>query len=401
MKIFFFFSSLLIGFLIYGLFLSQYDFLAVETSLTPQNPEGYYDYRGITHSHSDLSTGSRSQEEINLEAQKANLDFIIHTELNYFGQEGRTESYLNKLLVLQADEFSYLDSHILVYPGDAKHRFSGLGETQVFLADVLSKKSSEKNSDLIALAHPFKDGSAWSGEYPEGLNGMEVLNLKSIWQSGWNESKLSFLWSVLIYPFNSRLALLRIYEAPARELQLWDKLSAYNRFVGLLGNDANARLSSVGKNFFRFPSYQESFSIASNHVLLSSELTGDFESDRAKILRALNNGNFYLCMDLLGDPKGFLAEVKTNTNSYLPGSRIRLKEHPWLNVKLPKAPRFPFEIRVVHDGNLMKTFNEPSISTQLTEKGTYRIAVRVIPTLPLPDGKRWFSWIFTNPFTVD
>lgn len=401
MKRFFVFSSLLISFLIYGLFVSQYNFLAVEASLTSQNPDGYYDYRGVTHSHSDLSTGSRNQDEINQEAQKANLDFLIHTELNYFGRENRVEGYFNKLLVLQANEFSYLDSHIILYPGESKHSFSGLGETQVFLADVLSKKSSEKNSDLIALAHPFKDGSMWSGEYPEGLNGMEIINLKSVWQNAWNESKLSFFWSILIYPFNSRLALLRIYQAPEKELHLWDKLSSHNRFVGLLGNDATARLSSFGKSFFRFPSYQESFSIASNHVLLSSELTGDFESDKNKILRALNNGNFYLCMDLLGDPKGFLAEVKTNSNSYLPGSRIRLKEHPWLNVKLPKTPRFPFEIRVLHNGNLMKTFNEPSISMELTEKGSYRVVIRVIPTLPLPDGKRWFSWIFTNPFTVD
>ncbi|OQW50574.1 MAG: hypothetical protein A4S09_01925 [Proteobacteria bacterium SG_bin7] len=401
MKKFFIFSAFLISFLIYGLFVSQYNFLAVDTSLSSQNPEGYYDYRGVTHSHSDLSTGSRNQDEINHEAQKANLDFLIHTELNYFSQRTRTEGYFNKLLVLQADEFSYLDSHIIVYPADSKHHFSGLGETQVFLADVLSKKSSEKNSDLIALAHPFKDGSTWSGEYPEGLNGVEVLNLKSIWQNAWRESKLSFLWSILIYPFNSRLALLRIYDAPERELQLWDKINSRFQSVGLLGNDATARLSSIGKNFFRFPSYQESFSIASNHVLLGSELTGDFESDRNKILHALNNGNFYLCMDLLGDPKGFIAEIKANANSYLPGSTIRLKEQPWLYVKLPKTPRFPFEVQVFQNGKLMKTFNEPSITMELTEKGSYRIAVRVIPTLPLPDGKRWFSWIFTNPFTVE
>lgn len=400
MKPFFILSFALIVFLMYGLFLSQYNFLAIETSLTSQNPDGYYDYRGVTHSHSYLSTGSSTQEEINQAAQRAGLDFLIHTELNYYGVEPRAEGYFNKLLVMQGDEYSYLDSHILVYSAEPRH-LSGLGETQVFLADVLSKKASEKSSDLIVLAHPFKDGSNWPGEYPEGIRGLEVLNLKSVWQNGWNESKLSFIWSLFVYPFNSRLALLRIYFPPSREIQLWDKLGAKNNFIGLLGNDATARLSSLGRGFFRFPSYQESFSIASNHVLLTSELTGDFESDRAKIFRALSNGNSYQCMDLLGDPKGFIAEVKTEKKSFLPGSRVRLSEHPRLRVHLPKVPRFPYEIRVLHNGTLMKTFNEPEVSVELLAKGTYRIVVRVIPTLPLPDGKRWFSWIFTNPFMVE
>ncbi len=401
MKKFFVLSFILIVLLIYGLFLSQYNFLAIETSLAPQNPDGYYDYRGVTHSHSDLTTGSSSQEEINQAAQRAGLDFLIHTELNYFNAGARPEGFFNKLLVLQGNEYSYLDTHLLVYNGGARHAFSGLGEVQVYLADLLSKRKTDSRSEMVVLAHPYKDGSSWAGEYPEGLNGIEVLNLKSIWQNAWSESKLSFIWSLFVYPFNSRLALLRIYSPPARELQLWDKLNSKSQLVGLLGNDATARLSSVGKGFFRFPSYQESFSIASNHVLLSSELTGDFESDRNKIIRALASGNFYFCMDLLGDPKGFLAEVKAGNKTYLPGAKIKLSEHPKLQVRLSKSPRFPYEIRILHNGNLMKTFNEPSVTAELMATGSYRVVVRVIPTLPLPDGKRWFSWIFTNSFDIE
>ncbi len=33
--------------------------------------------------------------------------------------------------------------------------------------------------------------------------------------------------------------------------------------------------------------------------------------------------------------------------------------------------------------------------------GVYRVIARVFPTLTLPDGQRWITWIYSNPFYVE
>jgi hypothetical protein len=40
------------------------------------------------------------------------------------------------------------------------------------------------------------------------------------------------------------------------------------------------------------------------------------------------------------------------------------------------------------------------IDYAITTPGVYRLEVRVIPLLPLPDAKKWIGWIYTNPFFV-
>ncbi len=401
MKRLVFCSSIILAAMAYGLFISQYNIGIIDNDLNLKNPEGYYDYRGVTHSHSNLSTGSAPQNEVIESAQKAGLDFLFLTELNYLGEETRLEGYFEKLLVLQSNEYSYLDSHVLYYDHHSTSPYKGLGEVQVFLADLLSKKQSESAPGFSVLAHPFKEGYSWTREMPEGLEGVEIINLKSIWQNSWNESKISFLWSVFVYPFNPQLALIRLYLEPAREIALWDKLNEKKKVHAFLGNDSTARLASIGETYFKFPSYEDSFAIASNHVLLTSELTGDFNSDRDKIMRALRNGNFYLCLDLLGNPKGFFAEINSASRNYLPGSSITLAEARTLTIKLPKAPSVPYEIRIIKDGQLLQTYNVPEVSYAITTKGVYRVVVRVIPTFPLPDGKKWIPWIHTNAFYVN
>jgi hypothetical protein len=37
---------------------------------------------------------------------------------------------------------------------------------------------------------------------------------------------------------------------------------------------------------------------------------------------------------------------------------------------------------------------------KITERGLYRVHVRVSPFFPIPDAKKWMTWIMTNPFNV-
>ncbi|MCB0412063.1 MAG: hypothetical protein KDD22_06020, partial [Bdellovibrionales bacterium] len=151
-----------------------------------------------------------------------------------------------------------------------------------------------------------------------------------------------------------------------------------------------------------FPSYESLFAIGSNHILLRSELTGNGKADREKVLHALKAGQFYFSIDLLGNPKGFNAFIidKKSSKIYLMGSEVSLKPGMELQVRLPGAPFVPFDIDIYRNGERILTSNSHVTQLAIHEPGVYRVRVRVIPTFPLPDGKKWIPWIYSNPFYV-
>lgn len=385
----------------YGLILSQMNVNVIQERLEPSNFPGYYDYRGASNVHTSLGLGSGTANEVIKGAQEAGLDFLFMTDLNLFGEPAVPDAYHRQLLVMSAAEYSYLDSRLLLYDLAKRHELETLGQAQVLLADLLSQSGSDEQQDLIVLAHPFKPGFSWSGAYPSGLDGIEVINLKSVWQQAWNNSKISFLWSALVYPFNSQLALLRLYEEPQKELALWDQLSASRRTIGMAGAEATAKTSPIGSFYLKFPAYQTSFGLVSNHVLLRSELTGEVESDRRKILKALSNGQFYFSLDVLGNPKGFAAYIQDGERTLPMGSRVKWSPGMKIMVHLPRKPRTPFETAFLKDGQHIMSSNSVDTEYEIHGPGVYRVVVRIFTALTLPDGQRWISWIYSNPFYVD
>lgn len=384
----------------YGLFLAHYDVTVVSEEFSSDRRSDYYDYRGYTNVHSSVNLGSGSYQEVIEAAQAKSADFLFFTDHNVFGERPSLEGYHGKLLVLQGSSYSYLDSRLITYEIQNSHQIETLGQAQILFADLLSREGMDAEDDLLVLAHPFKPGFEWSGNYPPGLDAIEVINLKSIWQTAWAKEKLSFIWSVLVYPFNSDLAWLRLYSEPRQEVGLWDQLSASKKTIGFAGSEATARTGGIANYHLRFPSYDVLFSLLSNHVLLKSELTGDTEGDRRKILDALNNGQFYMSIDLLGDPKGFSAYISESEKTYPMGSELKHREGLRLHLNLGKKPKVDFETVIYKDGERVASSNSVDTEYVIHEPGVYRATVRVIPLLPLPDGKRWITWLYTNPFYV-
>ncbi len=384
----------------YGLFLAHYDVRVVAEDFKSNNPSEFYDYRGFTNVHSSVNLGTGSYQDVIQAAQEKGADFLFFTDLNVFGEEPTIEGYHGKLLVLKGASYSYLDSRLITYDLLGSHRIETLGQAQILFADLLSRDGSDAADDLLVLAHPFKPGFEWNGPYPAGLDGIEVINLKSIWQMAWAKEKLSFFWSVLVYPFNADLAWLRLYQEPRREMGLWDQLNGKQKTIGFAGTDATARTGGIGNFHLRFPSYHVLFSLLSNHVLLKSELTGDPDGDRRKIMDAFNEGQFYMSIDLLGDPKGFAAYIVEGEKVYQMGSQLKFREGLQLRVRLGQKPKVDFETVIYKDGERVASSNSVETEYIIHEPGVYRATVRVIPLLPLPDGKRWITWLYTNSFYV-
>jgi hypothetical protein len=389
-------------YIIYGTYLAQYDVRILPEELVAEPPKGFLDYKGVTNVHTSLSTGSGDIPTVIAAAQAAGLDFLSITDLNLYDKPNSLAGYHGSLMVMMDGEYSYLNSRLLNIGATSTKHLQGVGRSQVLFADLLSQTERDPEAGLLILAHPMKGRYRWTGEYPPGLDGIEVINLKNVWQEAWENKKLSFFASLFQFPFNEKLALLRLFENPEEELHILDELSAKRPVVAIAGADADAKMV-VGGSFLRFPSYETLFSLVRNHVLLRSELVGDARADSEKLAAALRAGQFYMSLDILGNPKGFNAVIRRKTGGpVLPmGSRVAFEDGLSLEINLPQRPAAPVDIIIYRNGEKMMTSNSQVTQYYLNSPGVYRVMVRVIPTLPLPDGKKWIPWIYTNSFYVE
>ncbi len=411
-------TLILIGYFIYGFYLSQNNLVVVPTNLKREAGGAFYDYRGVTNVRTNLSNGSSSPLEVISEAKLAGLDYLFITDVNQFEQSESLNGYNGNLFVSVAGEYSFLDSRLLFYNlGTGKKSPADYASTNLYFTDLLSQKFSEntravKNisneslndnlkDTLLVLAHPFQNGPTWTGAYPPGLDGLEILNPKAISAGAWARSKLNVIWSFIIYPFNPRYAFLRLFREPVEELALWDQLSKDHPMIAFGGVDASARAVPWANALLKFPAYQTSFEITNNHVLLTSELTGSYQKDRQKIMTALRKGHFYISLDLLGDPKGFTSFMEDKDKQILMGEKIKFNKGLRLMTRLPTEPKDFYEVVVFKNGEREYTANSSETSYSISGPGIYRVIVRVSPTLPLPEGKKWFTWIYTNNFYVN
>ncbi len=400
MKTLIFSTFFLLSYIIYGFYISQFDVGATRSDLEVKTDSPFRDYKGLINIHTQKSLGSGTIPQINEEAKVAGADFILYTDFNIFDNVPTPDTYDGRLLVLSGVKYSYLDSRITFYSPSDKNLGYSLGEAQTALSDLISQDPSSRPESLVILTHPSLKGFEWSGEWPEGFDGIEILNTKAMAARSWNYSKISSIWSLFIYPFNPQLALFRLFLEPREELGLLDQLSLKKKVFAYAGSEASARAIPWAGYLIRFPSYHKTFELLSQHVLLEGELTGSLQQDKAKVFEALKKGQFYICLDLLGDPRGFYTYVANNKEIYSMGSTLKWNKNLVLKAKIPEKPKAYFEIVVLKNGQRYKTVNKTEIEVPLDGPGVYRIQVRIAQRFPLPDATKWITWIYGNPYYV-
>lgn len=393
------FAFFLICFFTYGFYISQFE---LSFNLRKTTTTGfYYDYKLGMNVHSNLSIGSEPLSVILSEARKSENKLIMMTDLN---PQVKTpnDSYLMNIGVLQGAKYGYKDSRLIYYSTKEKNLGMRTGESQLMLSDLLSQPTSKNSDSLLVLAHPFKSDFNWKGDLPEGLDGIEIANLKSLAQRSWNYSRLSTIWSLMLYPFNPQYALMRLFQEPTEELMLFDQVSQTRRLVAFQGAEASARAIPLADWLVKFPSYERVLSMASNHLLLTSELTGNMAEDNQKIMSALKRGQFYICFDTLGNPNGFETYLfkENDRQRYSMGSEVEYSDSLRLYFKLPAEPTSFYEVVLYKNGQRVDTINTFEGILPLQGPGTYRLQVRISPRFPLPDAIKWLTWIYTNNFYV-
>lgn len=389
--------------LTYAIALSLRDTAIIPETFDAKNHPGFYDYRGAINVQTSLTHGFLTPSEAIRAAQETKLDFLIFSELNRFLPGGAPEGWQRQTLVLNGGKYSYLESRVLSMDPERLKTSESLGQAQTTIADLLSRvgdrQSVQGSKDSLILGQVSRDGTEWSGAHPAGLSGLEVLNIRQSIARMWRDARLSMLWSILIYPFNSDLALVRLFADFDTSFETWDRLSRERRVFGILGTDAGLPSSVLGITV-RSPGYETLFKLASNHVLLRSELTGDTQSDRKKLLTALTEGQSYMAFDVLGQTKGFATWYEDGGGIQSLGSRLKLQDGGRVMVRLPKKPMVPFEIAVYRDGLSIMTSNSTETEFRVLQSGVYRIVVRLFVSPSLFDGGRWIPWIMTNPIVI-
>lgn len=390
--------------LTYAIALSLRDTAQVPATLDEKNHPGFYDYRGVINVQTSLSHGFLTPAETIRVAQESKLDFLVFNELNRFIPGGAPEGWQRQLLVLNGGKYSYLESRLLSLNPERLKAAESLGQTQTIIADLLSRVGDKQvhadaAKDALILGQISRDGTEWTGSHPVSLAGLEVLNIRQSIARMWRDARLSMIWSALIYPFNSDLALVRLFADLDTSFETWDRLSRERRTIGILGTDAGLPSSILGVTV-RIPGYDTLFALASNHVLLRSELTGDFESDRRKLLDGILEGQTYMAFDVLGQTKGFASWYEDSAGIRSIGARVKLEDGSRLMVRLPKKPTVPFETAILRDGVSIMTSNSTETEFRILQPGVYRVVVRLFVSPSLFDGGRWIPWIMTNPFVV-
>ncbi|MES3039251.1 MAG: hypothetical protein V4736_15190 [Bdellovibrionota bacterium] len=391
-------SALLISYFVYGFYLSQIDFSVVTAPEETRQTPGSFKYKGVLNVLSSRSQGSARPEGIIMSAKNAGLDYVVFTDLPPGDNSQLLKGYSGTTVLMDAQRVSYLDSRMFFLTANGIDEGMSESELQVKVTDYVTQIKPLPNFVSI-LSLPLQANFP-TENFPPGVHGIEVVNVREISMKAWQESKLNVIWSLLIYPFNYKLAFLRLFNEPDEHWAYFDRVAVERQIVAFGGSEASARAFPWSNFLLRFPSYQRIFEMMSQHVILRSELTGIYSDDFEKILEAFIKGHFFICMDILGDPQGFSVVMKDDKKKYLMGDKVEFKKNLLMEFSLPEPKTF-FEVILWRNGEKYKIFNTHQFDLPIKEPGVYRLQVRVSPYLPLPDAKKWMTWIYTNPFFVE
>jgi len=347
-----------------------------------------YTYPGNIHIHSTYSDGSGSIKQIASHAARAGLSFVIITDHETL--EGLAEEGLHsKVVTLVGIEINRPHSHYLAF-----------GLTEPPASDP---ENPQKVIDAVRtagglgfIAHPFEKGSPYleKGQaYPWkhwpvfGFTGLEIWNYSSHWR-GLHPSLLRTIY----YFFFNRKAAMR--GAPPELLALWDCYNASGqRVVGIGGSDAHAFIYRLGFLPLHIFSYQYIFSTVNTYLLLEEELAEDFQTAKAQILSALNEGRCYISFDSLAKGSDFNFYAVSGEKRYLMGSALVFTPGLTLEAKVPVKSAL---IKLVRNGQVIHTGSGSSLSFPVQQPGIYRLEVFIKPFLGRPR-----PWIYSNPTFIN
>jgi len=347
---------------------------------------------GVLHVHTNLSCGSGSLPQVIGAARDADLSFLAITDHNLaMSQAAVNAADPPDFAVIDGEEVSTSTGHFLALGvSDTWPRGSSY-DARTLLA------SARQAGAVNFIAHPFGLREHWHEWESPDYYGMEIWNDDAVWRQN---GPLAMFTSLLLYPINSRLALVRLARTPTDNLAKWDQLQEQRHVAGICGSDAHAAITVNNQTVARFPGYYSVFSLIRQHVLLDA--SGDpNHASASDILAALKQGNAFCAVDALAPSDGFVQQIQSDAVSGQPvgpGHSVAYMPGATLHVAVP-AGSPPAMLRVLRDGQEIAKQQTQSIDMLLPGPGRYR-AEAYLRQPGLTGFGRWTLWIFANPVQV-
>ena len=340
------------------------------------------------HVHSTYSDGTRPMAEVIAAAKLAGLDVLLFNDHDTLaGQTDGFEGYHGRVLVIVGYEISGPHNHYLVY-GPSTLVDYDWREPQEFIDRV------REDGGIGFIAHPFEQGSplseggrafTWDDWSVRDFDGLEIWNYSSSWKAG------LFKYSTAILRYFQRRGTVK---GPDRAtLAKWDELGQTRRVPGVGGSDAHAfKAKLLGFLNFTIFEYEYLFRAVNTHLLLPEQLTGDYESDRAAVIKALAEGSCFISHDRIHPGRGFDFRLENDGRRRCgQGGEVSLEPGDVLVWNLPARARF----RVIRDGTEILNGSGSKGLLAIDRPGVYRLEADR-PALffgPRP-------WLFSNPVYV-
>jgi hypothetical protein len=345
---------------------------------------------GVLHVHTNASCGSGSLPQVIDFAKRADLSFVAISDHNLALSRAAVDAAdPPEFAVIDGEEVSTSSGHYLAlgitdsWPRGTSH-------------DARSLMASTRQAGAVNfIAHPYGLRERWRDWSIPDYDGMEIFNDDAIWRKN---TILDLTIAFLMYPVNSRLALLRLARTPHENLTQWDALQQTRLVAGICGSDAHAAINVNGRIIARFPGYLPVFSLIREHVLLPDTPGLDRDhASAASILAALKDGHSFCSVDAIFPADGFTQTVTAATTAG-PGDSIAYASGATLHVTAPAhAP--PTMIRILRDGREIVRQQTNSLDLPLPGPGRYR-AEAYLRQPGLTGWRRWTLWVVPNPVNV-
>jgi hypothetical protein len=347
---------------------------------------------GVIHVHTNASCGSGSLPEVIATAKNADLSFVAITDHNLALSDGEIAAAdPPEFAVIDGEEVSTANGHFLALGVSGNRWNRGAGY------DTHSLMHSSRQAGAVNfIAHPYGLRDRWTDWGATEYDGIEIFNDDAIWRKN---TVFDIAVAALLYPVNSRLALLRLARTPSENFAKWDQLLETRAVAGICGSDAHANVIVNRVAIAKFPSYLSVFSLARQHVLLPD--TPGLDPDRAgadTILAAIRSGNSFCGVDALYPADGFKQTITSTKQKAGPGNSIEWEQGEVLRVSVPSGADHPM-IRILKDGQEIAKQETHSLDLPVTGPGHYRTEA-YLRQPGLTGWHRWTLWVFANPVTV-
>lgn len=360
--------------------------------------------RGVIHVHSVFShDGGGSIQKIAEAAKLAGHDFVIVTDHdNARARREGLEGQIDGVDIFVEMEASLPAGHALFFFSHTEAR--DLTDEAVHdLAWSHFLGQGNVPGVFLATAHPSNVKNPWN-RLDRSPDGLEAINFDSVWQRQASESIPDFALTVLLSPFNPYLAALRFFQVYPKDFVAWDNMNAMaTGHFAFLAHDTHEKLKLNQHWSLPWPSYQQTFRLASNVILLPEAVPEDFEARKKLMYQSLKKGRAVIVFQSIHPFTGNDWRLECGDAVYRSGDDLTFREGCTFVAQTPTTLPYPPTVRLVKDGEPIENLVNAPHETRwpLKVPGNYRLEVGVNPhTLARLFLNREVPYLFYNPIYV-